>query len=211
MKNIDARTLIVYTSLCLVGLFLLMLVTPGITGSAGFIVMGGIFAISPIVILAALAALIFGKSKRIARPTSPKVSRILGITAAACIGLSIASTYASTHITRYDSWHNKFVYENIGVGLLFAAYAATAILMNRQKFVYWPFWSASDKKHADEREKTVRNRVFEKAYRTNILLVLLGLWLASVSSQRMHHELYQAAILCLLGLPSIIASWQKDS
>lgn len=211
MKNIDIRTAIVYTGLVLVGLFLLMLVTPGITAGPGFMVMGGIFAVLPLVILAALATFIFGKSKRAAKPISPLVSKLLGISAAASIAISVASTYVSTRISPWDPIHNKFVYENIGVGLLFAAYAATLILMTRQKFVYWPFWSASDKKHADERERAVRNRVFEKSYRTNILLMLLGIWLAQIPAQRMHHELYQTAILCLLGLPSIIASWQKDA
>jgi len=211
MKNIDTRSLILYITIGCVGLFLLMLVMPSMVGMTDLRVLTGLFSLLPVLIIAGLLALMLGRSTRNVKPVSHKVSKGLGIGAVVGIVLSVLNTYVSTRISIYDTAHNRFVYENIGVALLFGAYAATLLLMNRQKFVYWPFWSASDKKHADEREKAVRNRVFEKSYRINILLVLVALWLVKIDSQRMHHELYQVAILCLLGLPSIIASWQKDS
>ncbi|HSX04932.1 MAG TPA: hypothetical protein VLF69_00465 [Candidatus Saccharimonadales bacterium] len=211
MKNINIRSLILYVAIGSVGLFLLLLVTPSITGDAGFMLLSRLFGVLPLLVIAGILALVMGTSKRNTKLVSQHVSKYIGIGAAIGIVFSVLSTYVSTRIPISDLTHNKFVYENIGVGLLFGAYAAALVLMNRQRFVYWPFWNASDKKHADEREKMVRNRVFEKSYRINILLVLVALWLAKIPSQRMHHELYQVAILCLLGLPTIIASWQKDS
>jgi len=210
-RNMDYRSLITYVGLGMVGLFLLLLVTTNFTGRIGFMVTSNLFFVLPLIILIALATLIFGKSKRATKPASPQISKVIGISAAMCIVLSLVSTYVSTRLSVLTAGTHKFVYENVGVGLLFAAYTGTLILMSRQNFIYWPFWNTKDKKHADEREKAVRYRVFENSYRLNILLVIVGLWLARISSQRMHHELYQTAILCFLGLPSIIASWQKDS
>lgn len=211
MKKIDTRAALTYLGITVVGLFLLLLVSPSIGGPSWlFGPLTVAFAVLPLLVILTLATFVFGKSKRSERILSRNISQGLGVTAVAGTMLSLFFTYISTqHAVSFT--RTQSVLENTGVAFLFLAYACTLILMNRQRFVYWPFWNTKDKAQADERERSVRNRVFEKSYRIMILLGFFVASLAQTPSQRMHHELLQASILCLFGLPSVVASWQKDS
>ncbi len=210
MKQLNARTIAIYAGLGIAGLSLLLLVTPSLTGAIGFHILVAVFSILPLIAIVALATLIFGTSKsQPARKVNRKWSVTLGIAAATTI-LSVVITYLSTNHV-FSLSRTQFVLENTGVALLFLAYTCTLTLMNQQRFIYWPFWNRHDKQNSDERQMTVRNRVYEKAYVVNLLAIVAAALLVRVHSQRLHDELYQAGILCLLGLPTIIASWQKDS
>ncbi|HSW80028.1 MAG TPA: hypothetical protein VLG47_04600 [Candidatus Saccharimonadales bacterium] len=208
-RAIDGRSVLVYTIIIIVGLLLLCLILPNIVPLPFMLVA---FSLVPLLVAATILFFIFGSSKRSDRPESRKLTRYLADLAVFSTAASVFFTYISTEQPPYGPGTLRYVFENIGVACLFAGVACVLLVITRQKFVYWPFWNTKDRQKSDERQKTVRNRVYEKSYRT-ILLLLIASWLVNVSpsTQRLHDELIQVAILCVLGLPSVIAAWQVDS
>lgn len=208
MHKIDRRSLLTYMVVVLVGLVLLMLVLPSVVPFALF---GMFFAIIPPVALVALLYYQFGKSERSAKQLSYRISKTVASIATVALVFSVGITYVSTKQSAFGQGTLRYVFENIGVGLLFLAFACVLLLVNSQKFIYWPFWGADDRRNSDERQRSVRNRVFEKSYRLIILILIIDRGLNHTPSQRLHDELFQAMVLCIFGIPAIVAAWQKDS
>lgn len=171
------------------------------------------FSLAPLLVLLTFISYVVGRTpdSTTRKQPSKKILSAAAIITLVSIALSIAFTLISTHISLEDYAHNKFAYENIGTGFMFIAYVSAIVLINSQRFVYWPFWSRSDKAAADERQKFVRQRVFEKAYRYIIVIGLAMLWLREPGQQRIDQFLALSFALALVALPSIIATRQSDS
>lgn len=169
-------------------------------------------------LFATLLSYIFGRSnnKILTKPHKNLGRTLAGLAVLTIIG-SYIITAVSVHISVMDETRNKFVFENTGTALLIASYVFVLLLLNIQKFVYWPLWSRKDRSTADERQLVVRNRVFEKTYRYIVAIVAIY-WVVnpkiintSFDPSRLELISGYLAVLLLTGLSSIVAAWQKDS
>jgi hypothetical protein len=212
MRKLDMRTAAAVMAILVVGLFLLMLVLPGLGGDS-LRLLGLLFMLIPVAVVAWLLVYMFGKNPKRLQTVelSKRLARILAGMAATGITSSVFITWLSTKFSPFMTGTPKFFLENVGVALLFVAFASVLLLLSGQHGTYFPFWSKDDKRNADERQKAVRNRVYEKSYRVIIVLLVVALGLHSIPSQRLHDELFQAMALCVFGVPAVIAAWQKDS
>jgi uncharacterized membrane protein len=114
----------------------------------------------------------------------------------------------SVHTYLFTTAH--FAWENISVGCVFATFAAIMLLNGLQTSVYWPFWNKADRAKTDERQKYVRQRVFELAYRANVL-VLLAAAMSWSHYAKLNETIGLITALCLIGMPAVIAAWRADS
>jgi cytochrome bd-type quinol oxidase subunit 2 len=107
-----------------------------------------------------------------------------------------------------------FVYENISRGFVVAAviFAISLILSTRKNYLlYWPILSKEARKSADERQKRVRQRVYEKSYGIlAVVFVALSIFL-DTSTQSGRSYFFWTFIFLLLVMPAVIAANQKDS
>jgi amino acid transporter len=212
MQKVNGRTIAVASIVLIMGLFLLLLVLPSMSGNS-LVLLSVLFSLIPVTFIALLLVYMFGKNpERSQSKGLPKrASKTLAGVATACIAGSVFLTWLSTKFSPWSAGTPKFILENIGVALLFLAFASVLLLFSGQQSAYFLFWSKDNRWHADERQKAVRNRVYEKSYRVVIALLVIVLWLYQIPSQRLQDELIQAMILCIFGVPAIIAAWQKDS
>jgi hypothetical protein len=212
MQKLNGRTIAAACTILIMGLFLLLLVLPSAGGNA-LILLGVLFSLIPVAFIVLLLFYMFGKNpkgsqaKGLPKPTA----KILAGVATACIVGSVFLTWLSTRFSPWSAGTPRYFLENVGVALLFLAFSSVLLLFSGQQSAYFLLWSKDDKRQADERQKAVRNRVYEKSYRVVIALLLIVLWLYQIPSQRLQDELIQAMILCVFGVPAIIAAWQKDS
>jgi hypothetical protein len=214
-RKIDSRSVTLYAAIIIATLLLLGLVSASFGGSTpgfGMIFVPLLFGLLPLVAIITALFMLFGKSNidRTDKPANSLAARILAALTISGSIIGIIVTHLSTSPS-YAFSRTQFVLENTGVGAIFVAGVAAALLVNTQKFVYFPLWSKSDKAHADERQVLVRQRVFEKAYRYFIGALLLASWAVDKSSHIIvTRTLWVVVILCL-SIPALIAAWQKDS
>ncbi|HSW74923.1 MAG TPA: hypothetical protein VLG16_03565 [Candidatus Saccharimonadales bacterium] len=211
MRKIDGRSIATSASIVMLGLVLLALISPSLGSHIPLGFLGVLLSVIPVVTVLALLFYQFGSSKKGSKPQGRRLSLVFAAIATGSIILSVASTVISTHLSAATPDTLKFVFENIGVALLFVAFVCAVLLINGQRFIYWPFWNMSDRRNSDERQRAVRNRVYEKSYRVVVVLLIIAAWLNRAHSQRLRDELFQVVLLCLFGAPAIIAAWQKDS
>lgn len=210
MRKIDSRTAFSYITITLIGMTLLALVSPSFGVTVPLALLLALLIIIPITAFATFTIFFTGKSTK----NSKLPNRQLQKTLASIAGLGMALNLLVTNIASQQALEQgtrRFVYENTAVGILFAAFMATLLLINIQKFVYWPFWGTQDKNNSDERQKTVRNRVYEKSYRVLIFALITGAIITQTDYSRLDDAVYQTLALAIFGMPSIIAAWQKDS
>ncbi|HWB39366.1 MAG TPA: hypothetical protein VG604_03985, partial [Candidatus Saccharimonadales bacterium] len=196
MRKLDGRALFTYLTITMVGLALLALVSPSIGDAVPLQVVTYLVAFVPLLVIAGLLYYVFGSSNRKSKEFSHRTSQLLSAVASSSLVASVLATYVST-AGQYSLTRAQSVLENTGVAFLFVAFACTLLLINSQKFVYWPLWNSKDRRSADERQKSVRNRVYEKSYRTLLLVIFVLGELANTKSQRLHDELLQVFVLCL--------------
>lgn len=225
-QRIDSRTFMTVSLIAIVSAFMLMLVTPSIAPYLPFQAAAddsltnfmfwaviSLFWLVPLAVGLALLVILFGKSdksKPVRAINAQKITKLLAATTVVAVAGSYMATSISDHIT-ISSGHSYFFWQNVGTAMTFIAAATGLLLVNYQKYVYFPFWNKHDKKSADERQKYVRQRVFEKAYSLNLIASLVVVFLWSNASDRMHQVLVFGLLILLLGLPAVIAAWQKDS
>lgn len=109
--------------------------------------------------------------------------------------------------------------QNIGRTLSVLQFLPTIFLYSLQKRVYSVGGSHKD---LDERQIAVRQRIFERSYKTFTTIFFGGLfiavfnieWIKSSLSQPFGNDLvwiaYTLLIFCFV-LPSLFAAWEKDS
>lgn len=212
MNNLNPRTVMTYGLIGFVGLILLMLVLPSVFGgSLNTLVL--MFTLVPLVLLLGLLVFLFGKPKTGGKDEARNatIAKALAQTVVAGSLLSILVTLVSEQV-RVDEHASLFFFlQNTGVALNFIAAAAGLVLVNQQNYVYWPLWSKSDKKMADERQRYVRQRAFEKAYGLNIVLGLVIWFCYSGASNRLQNVLICVLLTSILFLPAVLAVRQKAS
>jgi hypothetical protein len=212
MKNVNTRTAMSVISLGTVGLILIFLVS-GSVSSVTLPWMMILLSILPQVLVITFLAFMFGGSKkRLSQPANSKVAKALAGLTVACflIGL-IASKLSTLSYFVNETARGQFIFENIGTGAIFAAFAFGLTLINRQNYVYWPFWNNRDRTQADERQLIVRQRVFEISYRYVLFLALGSVILIGFQAERMQKVAPFLVILAVLVMPAVVAAWQKDS
>lgn len=208
--TLDTRSIVVWGLIGMVGLFLLMLITPSLWYGSGPLALSMLFGLIPLAVLIAILVFLFGKSRPIVKSHRILLKR-LAIAVVASSILSIAVTAVSDQLNPFAPGTWYYFLQNTGVAMNFAAAATGLLLVNYQRFMYWPLWSRSDKNLADERQKYVRQRVFEKAYTLNILIALLVGASHHGASQRMQSVLTCVLLTSIVFLPAVIATQQQDS
>lgn len=218
MNSINIRKILTFATVTNVLLIFIMLsgipdTLFNLGGETNLELLGLFYSLAPILIIGTALSYIFGSTKPAQRSVNKRVKtmKILSAVTVTTSLLSLLFTSISIPISPWDVNHNKFVYENVGTAFIFIACVAAAILVNMQRFVYWPLWSKADRKAADEREKAVRLRVFEKSYSTMLALLVTFAILFSNGEHRIRQMLVVCLVLLLLSVPAIIASFQKDS
>lgn len=118
-------------------------------------------------------------------------------------------THMSTQEPLYEDTR-KYIFENIGTGFLIA-YLIIGMFLAWTHQLYWPFLNKVERKQLDERQRDVRERIFEKSYRSLFLILLLSVIIFNSSNNRMETVLWWFGISTFFLLPVMYASWRKDS
>lgn len=112
----------------------------------------------------------------------------------------------------------NFVLEGWSTVFIIAAAVCAWILRHLQRGIYWFFWLQTTKIEPDERQRAVRQRVFERAYGimlAGIVLIMLAMGDLLSNSNEVYEglalRLMWIVIIVFISLPSILAAWQKDS
>jgi hypothetical protein len=210
-SRLTNRSIFVYGIIIIVALILLGLVTPDLWGEAGFSPLFVLIAAVPLILFVTLVVLLFGSSKTSTKLANGEILKTLGATVLGASALSFVVTAISENLDPFAPGTWFYFLQNTGVAMNFLAAAAGLLLVNFRQFTYWPLWNRSDKNRADEREKFVRQRVFEKAYGLNIIISAVILFLYSGATHRMHAVLVCILLTSIFFLPAVIAAWQKDS
>jgi hypothetical protein len=131
------------------------------------------------------------------------------------VGGLICAIYASNYAMGLPS-HNRAIdkiYADTwaGVGLVTAG-VASMLLAGYFKGKYSIFWAKALEVKLDERERSVRNRVFLRAYRWMIALMLFGLLgLLQSTNDKLRSVSGWVFFILAVSLPSIIASFHKNA
>lgn len=113
----------------------------------------------------------------------------------------------------------NFTLQNIGVALIALQLFLALLLKKSQAGAYWFFWLQLTKTELDERQRAVRQQVMEKAYGfALVVLTIVAVYLTgSVAEfgQEARYDITMRLIwvagIFLISLPSILASWRRDS
>ncbi len=213
--KISTRTAALYAAIVFAAIMLLTLVSAsfgGRIGSYGMTYVPLWFSLLPVFAIGATLFLLFGSSR-----TSQTDKSASGLFAKILTGVTIVGGLGGVSVTYVSTWspfavsRTQFVLENTGVGAIFVAGVAAALLINAQKFVYFPLWNKADKARADERQLLVRQRVFEKSYRYLLVILAVAGWTMSRSNTIISSRTLWMTIILSLSIPSLLAAWQKDS
>ncbi len=181
---------------------------------SGMMLLSTLYAFTPLLVIITLASFIFGtpaKNKKKGLLSNKKYQKALASCTILISLLGLLSAKISSNIQVFDYEHNKFAYQNTATGLLFGSFVFGLILIQSQNFVYWPLWSRADRKASDERQVMVRQRVFEKSYRSMIGVLVLSAFLYDSGEHYLVNFIIVWTIFMLATVPALIATWQKDS
>lgn len=130
---------------------------------------------------------------------------------AVCIYLAFYFTGRAQNVTLAADPHRFFMLENWGRAMLIIAAVLNSLLVAYYRGAYSIFWAKAVEAKLDERQRTVRNRVFLKAYRWMIVAALLAFTLLSNSDDDIRTLTAWSLAILAVGLPSIIASFHKNA
>jgi hypothetical protein len=142
----------------------------------------------------------------------------ISIIASAVLGLYISSLGYQHPSDPYPIQTVDTAMQNIGVVLLVLELILAYGLKYIQQGTYWFFWLQLKKTSLDERQRAVRQQVFERAYAYSLIIVLLVV--DNITSMANYHpdvrnslttRVIAAAGIILIALPSILAAFKKDS
>lgn len=140
-----------------------------------------------------------------------------GVIASSLVGYMLADTAIPLN------FHNQLAEVNFtlrgwSTALIIAAAVFALFLRWLQRGVYWFSWLQITNTLPDERQKAVRQRVFERAYGVMLVCsVFFMLMLGEISSypavagEDLMLRLVWIAIIVFISLPSILAAWERDS
>lgn len=154
---------------------------------------------------------------------SPSASRPLTRWTSLALLLSALLAYYLSANAYGDPYHNfpvsiNFAWQNWGAIFIVLELILAYLLKRQQGGMYWFFWLQLKTTNPDERQKTVRQRIFERAYGFALIVMLftalhLGVLAEYDSDARgvlITRTIWIVGIF-LVSLPSILAAWQKDS
>jgi hypothetical protein len=139
------------------------------------------------------------------------VSKIFVLLIAVSIYLAFYFTGRAQNVTLAADPHRFFMLENWGRAMLIIAAVLNSLLVAYYRGAYSIFWAKAVEAKLDERQRTVRNRVFLKAYRWMIVAALVALTLLSNSDDDIRTLTAWSLTILAVGLPSIIASFHKNA
>jgi len=159
-----------------------------------------------------------------------RLTRSIAILIIVCFGIGLALADHANYISPYSSDTNRFIYDNAAWVFIVAEGILAYILKRLQGGVYWFNWLQLNRPLLDERQKHVRQAVFERAYLISLVVLIIAVTIASVPIQYattqhtpqgpvsqgpasfdMWSRVIWAACTLNIALPSILASWRKDS
>lgn len=120
----------------------------------------------------------------------------------------------------YHIWgQQNFVVQNWGIVLIFVEAALLIVLKRMQRGVYWFWWVQLQHVQPTPKQQEVRNRAMVRSYGTALLVAFLFGPAAVTGLARFAEPARQHLTMCaswiigllLLGLPSILAAWDRDS
>lgn len=133
------------------------------------------------------------------------------------LGLAIHANY----MPPYTPHTRRFVIENISLLCIIAEVVLAYALKRLQQGVYWFNWLQLQRPVLDERQRQVRQQVFERAYTYSLIMLLATV--LYVGSRKVEYALFVPGNYNLLvrimwttgvlavSLPSILAAWRKNS
>ena len=214
-SKVSIRTILAVLTLTAIGLLLFLFVSGSIGLTDSYNPLGSImflFSVIPLMIVATFLSFTIGNlNNQKFRPANSRAAKALSILTITSAFIGLLSTKISTLNITYNQTRGQFVLENIGTAAIFAAFVFAIILIDRQRYVFWPLWGRADKRQADERQLFVRQRVFEKSYRYVIFVILGSVLLIGFNASRMQKIAPLLVLLVAFSMPAVVAAWQKDS
>lgn len=210
-RFINVRTIFITLSLVVVGAILLLFASASLGYDPTQYVIP-LITVAPLVVLATLFALMFSQTKsKKTRPANSRPAKLLSVLTIVSFAVGIVATKLSTLSIPYNQTRGQFVLENTGTASIFMTFLFAFVLIDRQNYVYWPLWNKFDRKQADERQLTVRQRVFEKSYRYLIVLFLGSLLLINFHASRMQKIAPFLIVLSISAMPAVVAAFEKHA
>ena len=115
---------------------------------------------------------------------------------------------------------NYFVFANLMHGAVIVLIACILLLQSNQLNLYFPYLTKKKRAQLDERQLEVRHNVLEKSYAFFFLAIVSSIWFdfaSLVTKDNMNFAQGDiaypvlTAILLFIGLPSILAAFDKKS
>lgn len=159
-----------------------------------------------------------------------RLARMIAVLIVLCFIVGLALADHTNYISPYSPTTNRFVYDNAAWVFIVAEGAFAYILKRMQGGAYWSRWLQLKQPVLDERQKHVRQIVFERAHLLSLVVLFISVAIASVPLQyaitistpnglvtqgpgsfTMWPRVLVAACILNIALPSILAAQRKDS
>lgn len=159
--------------------------------------------------------------KRLQDSTRRHLQRILAllIPVLGIIGLILAiAPFEDREIIMLNMTDGDIISQNLGRTCIFLSLFVGYILKRTQGGAYWPSWLQLQIPVLDERQKQIRQQVFEQSYFAALLILFafssyinkFASYSDEVSKYALSHLIWVVGIL-LISLPSMMAAFRKDS
>lgn len=142
------------------------------------------------------------------RPKNLLMNRAVVVATSLCGFLALQFTSFSVQET--VTHPSYFVDQNLGRGFIIA-YAILPLILSARYPLYWVFFNKDEKAQADERQRNVRRRVYETAYRYFAVASILAYWVFNNPSHGMALIMWWFIGITFFMMPILVAAWQKDS
>lgn len=150
------------------------------------------------------------------------IAKIVTLVIIACGAGSLGLAVHSYHVSPYAPGTIRFALVNWSTVFIIFEAALAYTLKRLQGGAYWFFWLQIKNPSLDERQRQVRQMVFERAYAYALVFLLLSAiyvlsyappeHIARLSSR---HDFIIRTVwtmgIFLVCLPSMLAAWRKDS
>ena len=149
------------------------------------------------------------------------LAKLVVLAMIACGGAGLALAVHANYMSPYTAHTKRFVVENWNIVLIALEVVLAYILKRLQGGAYWFSWLQLRKPVLDERQKQVRQKVFERAYA--FMLIMFLITVVDASNERVQYatsgpgnynliaRVAWAVGVFAVALPSVFAAWRKDS
>ena len=141
-----------------------------------------------------------------------KSAKLFALLTIIAVILALYVANVADHAPRFEENTPRYILENTATALMVASVIFAFTVKQIQKSVYWLFWLKLDRTVPDERQKIVKQKVFEQSYGYVLLILYIGISLISENTtSRLRNMIFFAILMIAISLPSILAAWRKDS